>query len=783
MTADYGSSQGFDTDDGTAWMNIHSNVFYAGDGVKMDYSGHDKHFHDNLVVVACYDGQACVSGGGYYPPGHNDRFENNHCIITGCRSSENRSNHHGRCQEQIGQFQCDGSSPAALASSMSHSWTLKANHYYTHDGKARLPCKDANLTVVAAATGGSGVEAGSTASSLPSDEDLVAMARRVLSMKTDDGDILDGTCTKPTSSVIYVSPSAENCIRRPTAAHDGISPLRPLCSAESASAIVRARTQNGTEVPARGVQVVLDGGIHVLATPIRLSRVDSGTAGSEITWRGCPFTQPGPSVLSAGTQITGWQRQSSKGGDTVDLWHAPLPAELRDSRHLWVNGRRAARTRGNATEILGTSLELVGSFPHALGYKLADSHRVTWRNPETVELNYDHAFMPWTAPRVGVASLLDGDIERGFRELRMKDPAFNILQQFGGDCPKKPATLNGTRCPRWWMSRLPTVVENYRMPERPGEFYIDVNASKIFYIPNGGEDMQHATVWASRLENAVYGDSVHNIAFENVTFSHSTWQQPSGNYGYATLQSAISDLGWRSGKETGGLVGQRSMPTAAVEFRSSHSVTIRNCSVLHVGGSGIRFDSFERQNSTQPFYAGSQNNTVTATLVSDISAHGIQIGFIDKYSPSLPLFARDVGHTIVSTAIFNATREYTEAVGIFIGHTERTVVDRSTIKHVAYSGISAGWDTLSDGPRSENAVTATASNTIRDTHISNWMEVHPDGAAIYMWGNQRTSFVVGCFLEDGGTGLEPLGLGFHGGALYADAGTNGWDISKTVVSK
>jgi hypothetical protein len=35
----------------------------------MDYGGHDKIFHDNLVVVACYDGQACVSGGGSYPPG------------------------------------------------------------------------------------------------------------------------------------------------------------------------------------------------------------------------------------------------------------------------------------------------------------------------------------------------------------------------------------------------------------------------------------------------------------------------------------------------------------------------------------------------------------------------------------------------------------------------------------------------------------------------------------------------------------------------------------------
>ena len=136
------------------------------------------------MAVACYDGQGCVSGGGTYPPGHNDRFEHNHCIITGCRSSGNRSNHHGHCQEQIGSFDCNGLSPSSLNKSMSHSWILRNNTYYTHDGQARLPCSDANLTVAAAAAGDSGVEAGSQAQSLPTDAELVSMARTVLGMKT-----------------------------------------------------------------------------------------------------------------------------------------------------------------------------------------------------------------------------------------------------------------------------------------------------------------------------------------------------------------------------------------------------------------------------------------------------------------------------------------------------------------------------------------------------------------------------------------------------------------------
>ena len=41
ITANYGASQGFDTDDGSSFYNIHDNFFFMADGWKMDYGGHD----------------------------------------------------------------------------------------------------------------------------------------------------------------------------------------------------------------------------------------------------------------------------------------------------------------------------------------------------------------------------------------------------------------------------------------------------------------------------------------------------------------------------------------------------------------------------------------------------------------------------------------------------------------------------------------------------------------------------------------------------------------------
>eukprot|EP01049_Picozoa_sp_SAG25_P009223 SAG25_NODE_895_length_4876_cov_4.475822_7_plen_71_part_00 len=49
IIANYGASQGFDTDDGSSWYNITNNFFFLADGWKMDYGGHDSFFNDNLV--------------------------------------------------------------------------------------------------------------------------------------------------------------------------------------------------------------------------------------------------------------------------------------------------------------------------------------------------------------------------------------------------------------------------------------------------------------------------------------------------------------------------------------------------------------------------------------------------------------------------------------------------------------------------------------------------------------------------------------------------------------
>ena len=112
------------------------------------------------VRVCADDGQNCFDVGSF-KPGHGDGFYNNSCIILGCRSP-------GCVDKVTSVSQCD---PTIV--------TLKNNKYYTTHGNATIACGNKGGLSVAEAQA-VGMELGSTAAKLPSDDEIVAMAKAVL---------------------------------------------------------------------------------------------------------------------------------------------------------------------------------------------------------------------------------------------------------------------------------------------------------------------------------------------------------------------------------------------------------------------------------------------------------------------------------------------------------------------------------------------------------------------------------------------------------------------------
>jgi len=129
--ANYGASWAVDNDDGSSFYNIFNNVFIDSNGLKMDYGGHNTHYHQNIVLskyintethpATCIDTESFLYG-------ITDSFYNNSCYV----QSE------VLLSDLIGHVEsCD------LGFFSSHD-----NVYYTKNGEASLLCGTKIISVV-----------------------------------------------------------------------------------------------------------------------------------------------------------------------------------------------------------------------------------------------------------------------------------------------------------------------------------------------------------------------------------------------------------------------------------------------------------------------------------------------------------------------------------------------------------------------------------------------------------------------------------------------------------
>ena len=119
------------------------------------------------------------------------------------------------------------------------------------------------------------------------------------------------------SAQIYVSPRGSDQSHG-TAAH-------PVLTLQRALALSRASGEH---------RIVLNGGTYRLTAPLRLTAADAG-----LTFSAAPGERP---ILSGGIRITDWRQVNAR----ENLWAAPVPRSVKNSRQLYINGLRAARTRG-----------------------------------------------------------------------------------------------------------------------------------------------------------------------------------------------------------------------------------------------------------------------------------------------------------------------------------------------------------------------------------------------------------------------------------------------------
>jgi len=511
--------------------------------------------------------------------------------------------------------------------------------------------------------------------------------------------------------------------------------VNPFLTIEHAKDVVRTVNSDMTG----DIIVYLRGGTYTLNSTFELASDDSGTNGYNVIYKNYYGENP---IISGGVLVTGWSIYDVGN----NIYRANVGTSFY-SRDLFVDGVKATRAKStqnpsgfSLNENCGFNLPISGTY----------SNMASWGNIQDIEI---HQNVMWLSQWGSIDSISSGVIH-------MKQPFWS-----------SNASLNLSNAGMTY----PEYIENaYELLDTAGEWYLDRTTGYLYYKPLTDQNMATIPIVLAKLEKLVDGNSagslddiMQNISFNGLAFANSTYLQPLTNEGRADHQTGV-----QFGLDNG--VGVDTLTFSALDFNFSKEITIEDCTVSHIGASGIGFR------------LGSQDNTISNNNLSDIGVNGISIGDIhyDYWWNGLnelgmtdrnPTDIRCIvsGNEVSNNTITKIGNAIPDAVGVFLGYAKDTLVDHNTIYNIPYSGISVGygWGFADDTANFDT--TAIGNNTITYNRIYNLMNVLYDGGGIYTNGQSIGSTIKYNYIS---------GQNERYGYIYIDGASSNYTVSDNVVS-
>lgn len=453
----------------------------------------------------------------------------------------------------------------------------------------------------------------------------------------------------------------------------------------------------------RDVNVVLSPGTHLIDHTFTLSSRDSGQNGFRVNYQGTRN-----SVVSGGIRIQGWKQVAG-----ASYWQASVPS-LSGTRQLYVNQQR--RTRATSPSLILGKISIATD-----GYVISNAALASWQHVEDIEFVYTAGVgvpgAPWTESRCGVQNITG-------QHVIMKEPCWTNGRSKQGSSQ----AIN-----------LPSAIENHlNLLAEPGQWFFDSRTKIMYYWPNPQEDINTAEIIAASVDTLFYGSNVKDVAISDLTFSYSTWLQPSTGEGFIEIQA-----NWIITNSSKNIFAPGS-----VHFEAANGMIIKNCTFIHLGAQGLVLSG------------GSINNTIVGNYFTDISGSGIRIG--DVNDPAAP----DRENTVVSNSIWDVCREFHGGVGISAGYLQNSNFLHNEISNVPYTGLSLGWGW--------GQSTQAKGNSIAFNNIHDSMGLLEDGGNIYVNGNTQG----GSTIHDNWLWNYPAKTT---GNLYLDNGSNQWTCTNNLV--
>ncbi|QDU89005.1 hypothetical protein Pla175_23900 [Pirellulimonas nuda] len=300
------------------------------------------------------------------------------------------------------------------------------------------------------------------------------------------------------------------------------------------------------------------------------------------------------------------------------------------------------------------------------------------------------------------------------------------------------------------------------MLDRPGEWHLDRETDKLYYLPLADESEVVAVIPALASVLHVEGDAaegqwVQQIHFRGLTFSHTTWVLPRSSELSGYSQADIHMDG-------------------AVRLLGAKRCVFDNCEIAAIGNYGVEIGP------------GCSGNRVLRCEIHDLGAGGFLIG--PKIRPpsdkenvdrvDFPPVLEDPNdacsdNEIADCRIYDGGRYFHCAVGIWIGQSPDNHVHHNEIFDFYYSAISSGW-TWGYG---RALATGNCFEHNHVHHIGRRRDgdgpVLSDLGGIYTLGDQTGTVIRNNVFHD-------IWAGKYGGwAIYCDEGTRNILIENNLV--
>jgi hypothetical protein len=556
--------------------------------------------------------------------------------------------------------------------------------------------------------------------------------------------------TVPCLAQIHVSPAGND-------ANPGTQ-AKPVQTLAHATALARNEKQKASG----DVTIVLAGGTYRLTQPLALRPEDSGANGHNLVFAAAPGAHP---IVSGGVQITGWKKVDP----AKNIWAASVPANVKDSRQLYVDGVRATRTRGR----LPVALTMT-----ATGYTAADATLSTWKHASNLEFVYTGGNSVWSETGVGLGS---------WTEVRcpvasIQNTTITMVQPCWNNSTLRAMLPSGARTANLVgpksVGKTPTYVENaYELLGNPGQFYLDHTTSTLYYVPRTGEDLAKADVELPVLESLIdaagtAANPIHNIVFSGLQFSYATWLAPNGPDGFSEIQAGYQVTGPEgySKQALCTLVPGGTCPYASwtkepanVNLHFAHNVRFVRDAFVHLGAAGLDLGD------------GAQNDVVEGSVFTDISGNGLELAGVAE--PLVPDAEFAMDNRIENNLFESIGAEYRGGIGIVIGYARRTLVTHNQLDHTPYAAISIGWGGWPDKIQLAGQANRSTKNVISDNLIHHDMLVLSDGGGIYTQG--RTGETLADGERVSGNVIHDQYSSGH--AIYTDNGSSMITVSGNVM--